>query len=94
MFRMARRLLLLLALPLFRPCFVPANVTVFLDCDDCLYQNHWATAEKLTKSISSYTHRLGVGREKAFDLYEEYGTCLKGLLAEGIIDREGAEAGL
>ena len=92
---MARRLLLLAALFLFRPlCFVPANVTVFLDCDDCLYQNQWATAEKLTKSISSYTQRLGVSASRAFGLYEAYGTCLKGLLAEGILDRQGAEAAL
>eukprot|EP00434_Breviolum_minutum_P002207 symbB.v1.2.001943.t2/scaffold55.1/size374282/25 len=68
-----------------------SNTVVFLDCDDCLYQNNWTTAEKLTDSIAAYTVRLGVDRAKAFALYEEYGTSLKGLLAEGILDEKGAE---
>ena len=33
---------------------------LFLDCDDCLYQNNWATAAKITTSIAAYTARLGV----------------------------------
>ncbi|CAJ1390430.1 unnamed protein product, partial [Effrenium voratum] len=64
---------------------------LFLDCDDCLYQNNWTTADKLTESIAHYTARLGVSEKKAYDLYQEYGTALKGLLAEKILDREGAE---
>ncbi|CAL1143158.1 unnamed protein product [Cladocopium goreaui] len=67
------------------------DVVLFLDCDDCLYQNNWTTAEKLTDSIAAYTARLGVSKEEAFALYEEHGTALKGLLAEGILDENGAE---
>jgi len=61
--------------------------TVFLDCDDCLYQNKWATAAKLTESIAAYTAKLGVSKERAYELYKTHGTCLKGLLEEGLIDK-------
>jgi len=64
---------------------------LFLDCDDCLYQNNWATAEKLTESIAAYTGRLGVDKSEAYALYQEHGTALRGLLAEGILDANGAE---
>ena len=64
---------------------------LFLDCDDCLYQNGWATAGKITKSIAAYTEGLGVSGEKAYSLYKEHGTCLKGMLAEGIMEAAGAE---
>ena len=64
---------------------------LFLDCDDCLYQNEWATAKKITLSISDYTARLGVSPEKAYALYKQHGTCLKGMLAEGIMTEDGAE---
>jgi putative hydrolase of the HAD superfamily/pyrimidine and pyridine-specific 5'-nucleotidase len=66
---------------------------VFFDCDDCLYQNDWATAKKITESIGKYTSQeLGISQAKAYELYKDHGTCLKGLLAEGIIDEAGAEA--
>ncbi|KAJ8613431.1 hypothetical protein CTAYLR_002307 [Chrysophaeum taylorii] len=65
--------------------------TVFIDCDDCLYQNNWKTARKITASIAAYTEKLGVGRERAYSLYKKWGTCLKGLLEEGIIDQAGVE---
>lgn len=59
---------------------------------DCLYQNQWATAAKITKSISSYTEKLGVSPERAYELYKTHGTCLKGLLLENLIDMDtGAE---
>merc|ERR1712194_558167 len=60
--------------------------TVFFDCDDCLYQNEWKTAEKITVAISTFTkERLGISPEKAYALYQEHGTCLKGLITEGMI---------
>jgi len=51
-----------------------------------LYQNDWATAQKITSAIASYTEQLGVSKEKSYALYKQHGTCLKGMLTEGIID--------
>jgi hypothetical protein len=68
---------------------------IFLDCDDCLYQNNWKTADKITTSIGAYTrNKLGISTEDAYELYKVHGTCLKGLLAgsEGRIDEDGAKA--
>ena len=67
-------------------------MTLFLDCDDCLYRNNWVTANKITESIAAYTQeKLNVDQKQAYALYKQHGTCLKGLLAEGIIDAAGAE---
>ena len=44
---------------------LPVSV-VFLDCDDCLYQNSWQTMRKITDKISKYTERLGVDSAKAY----------------------------
>jgi pyrimidine 5'-nucleotidase len=68
----------------------PARV-LFIDCDDCLYQNEWRTAEKITASIAAYTAKLGVSRDEAYALYKKHGTCLKGLLLEGKIGQDGVE---
>lgn len=58
----------------------------------CNIAPQWATAAKLTTSISDYTAKLGVSPERAYQLYKSHGTCLKGLLAEGLIDKDtGAE---
>jgi pyrimidine 5'-nucleotidase len=64
---------------------------VFIDCDDCCYQNDWRTAKKITAAIAKYTAKLGVSTEEAYKLYKQHGTCLKGLLVEGRIDAGGAE---
>jgi len=64
---------------------------VFVDCDDCLYQNNWSTAQKITDCIAAYTKQLGVSKEKAYELYQTYGTCIKGLLVEGVVDDAGVE---
>uniref|UniRef100_A0A7S3SAP1 Pyrimidine 5-nucleotidase n=1 Tax=Emiliania huxleyi TaxID=2903 RepID=A0A7S3SAP1_EMIHU len=64
---------------------------IFIDCDDCLYQNGWATARRITQSIGAYTATLGVSKDRAYQLYKEHGTCLKGLLVERILDEAGAE---
>jgi len=42
------------------PAMLQKPEVLFLDCDDCLYQNNWATAAKITTSIAAYTARLGV----------------------------------
>ena len=68
-----------------------ASQVIFVDCDDCLYQNDWATAAKITTSIAAYTANLGVSEEKAYALYKAHGTCLKGMLAEGFIASDAAE---
>ena len=68
-----------------------ASQVIFVDCDDCLYQNDWATAAKITTSIAEYTANLGVSEEKAYALYKAHGTCLKGMLAEGFIASDAAE---
>lgn len=70
---------------------MPSQPILFLDCDDCIYQNEWATAQKITTSIATYTSKLGVGKEKAYELYKTHGTCLKGMLAESIIKPQEAE---
>ena len=68
-----------------------ASQVIFIDCDDCLYQNDWETAAKITTSIAAYTANLGVSEEKAYALYKAHGTCLKGMLAEGFIASDAAE---
>eukprot|EP00962_Isochrysis_galbana_P056691 scaffold28768_cov130-Isochrysis_galbana.AAC.1 len=64
---------------------------LFLDCDDCLYQNNWATARKITSSIAAYTARVGVSQDRAYLFYKQYGTCLRGMMAEGLVDAAGVE---
>ena len=65
---------------------------LFLDCDDCLYQNGWRTEARITASIGEYLEaHVGVPASKAFELYKAYGSTLKGLLAEGTLDTSGAE---
>ena len=74
---------------------MPAATTraLFLDCDDCLYQNEWRTEARITANMSEYleTH-LGIDKEKANSLYKQYGTTLRGLLQEELINRDGADA--
>ena len=70
-----------------RPRFKPTHI--FIDCDDCMYQNNWTTAAKITNAIADYTKKLGVSKDQAYALYKQHGTCLKGLLVEGLIDEAG-----
>lgn len=59
----------------------------FFDCDDCLYQNNWKTAKLITAKIDEYcTEKLGLETGYAYTLYKKYGTCLRGLTEEKIID--------
>lgn len=62
---------------------------LFFDCDDCLYQNEWRVAALLTAKISAYcAERFGLSAERCYALYKQYGTCLRGLLEEGLMPRE------
>jgi pyrimidine 5'-nucleotidase len=69
----------------------PPVSVIFFDCDDTLYQNSWRTMRKITDSIEKYTERLGVDSAKGYELYKTYGTCLKGLLAEGFLKEADTE---
>lgn len=64
-------------------------LAIFFDCDDCLYFDDWKTANRLTHKIDEYcVQNLGLPKGKAYELYKNYGTCLKGLLAEDYLDKK------
>jgi|TARA_B110000090_G_scaffold149932_1_gene164516 putative hydrolase of the HAD superfamily/pyrimidine and pyridine-specific 5'-nucleotidase len=59
---------------------------VFFDCDDCLYQNDWNTAGLLTARIDEFcVSQLHLPTGKAYQLYKQHGTCLKGLTEEKLM---------
>ena len=61
--------------------------TIFWDLDDCLYKNDWKVANLLTARIEEFTvGKLGLQPGYAYELYKKYGTCLKGMMAEKILD--------
>ncbi|KAL3907389.1 MAG: hypothetical protein SGILL_008898 [Bacillariaceae sp.] len=65
----------------------PKPKVIFFDCDDCLYFDDWNTANKLTAKIEQWcVENAGLPKGKAYQLYKEHGTALRGLLAEGHID--------
>ena len=65
---------------------------MFVDCDDTLYFNNWATAVRLKDKISYFTStRLGLQDSYAWRLYQSYGTALRGLLNENLIPPERIE---
>ncbi|KAH9258139.1 pyrimidine 5'-nucleotidase [Batrachochytrium salamandrivorans] len=65
---------------------------LFFDCDDTLYFNDWATAIRLKDKISEFTSRqLGLDDEYAFELYQKYGTALRGLLEENLLPEDRVE---
>jgi pyrimidine 5'-nucleotidase len=65
----------------------PKPKVIFFDCDDCLYFDDWKTANKLTAKIEEWcVKKVGLPNGKAYELYKEYGTALRGLLAEGHIE--------
>jgi putative hydrolase of the HAD superfamily/pyrimidine and pyridine-specific 5'-nucleotidase len=60
---------------------------VFFDCDDCLYFDNWKTANELTAKIEQWcVEKVGLPEGKAYELYKQHGTALRGLLAEGYIE--------
>ena len=65
----------------------PKPKVIFFDCDDCLYFDNWKTANKLTAKIEEWcVNKVGLPKGKAYELYKQHGTALRGLLAEGYID--------
>jgi pyrimidine 5'-nucleotidase len=65
---------------------------IFVDCDDTLYFNNWATAVRLKNTISDFTSkRLGLEESYAWQLYKTHGTALRGLLQEKLIPKERIE---
>mmetsp|Transcript_28571 Transcript_28571/g.58404 ORF Transcript_28571/g.58404 Transcript_28571/m.58404 type:complete len:556 (+) Transcript_28571:130-1797(+) len=72
---------------------VSSNLVCFFDCDDCLYFNNWGTAKLLTAKIEHYCRdHLSLPEGKAYELYKKHGTCLRGLLEEGLIADSGVDA--
>jgi len=66
--------------------YSPKVQTIFFDCDDCLYVDNWKTVNLLMAKIDQYcVERYGLPSGQAYELYKQYGMCLKGLLAEGMI---------
>jgi putative hydrolase of the HAD superfamily len=64
----------------------PKLQAIFFDCDDCLYFDNWKTAKRLTKKIDEWcTREHGLPSGQAYQLYKQYGTALRGLLAEGYL---------
>ena len=65
--------------------FKPA--VIFFDCDDCLYKNDWKVANMLTRKIESFcAERLQMKEGYAYELYKKWGTCLRGMQQEGILN--------
>lgn len=65
----------------------PKIQAIFFDCDDCLYFDDWTTANRLTKKIDEWcTEQHGLPTGRAYELYKQYGTALRGLLAEGYLE--------
>jgi len=65
---------------------------IFVDCDDTLYFNSWATAAKMKNAVAQFhTKRLNHDEDYALQLYEKHGTALRGLLDDGIIPPDRVE---
>lgn len=60
---------------------------VFFDCDDCLYKNDWKVANMLTAKIEEFcSAKMNMKEGYAYELYKKYGTCLRGMQEEGLMD--------
>jgi putative hydrolase of the HAD superfamily/pyrimidine and pyridine-specific 5'-nucleotidase len=68
----------------------PKVQALFFDCDDCLYFDGWKVANKLTSKIDEWCVRHGLAPGQAYQLYKQYGTALRGLLAEGYLEATDA----
>jgi pyrimidine 5'-nucleotidase len=67
----------------------PKPKVVFFDCDDCLYFDNWNIAGHLTRKIEDHCQTaFNLPKGRAYELYKEHGTCLRGLIAEGFLDRD------
>ena len=50
------------------------------------YFDGWVLANKLTSKINEWCVNHGLKHGQAYELYKQYGTALRGLLAEGYLD--------
>ena len=67
----------------------PKPKVIFFDCDDCLYFDNWNIAGHLTTKIEDHCQEaFNLPNGRAYELYKEHGTCLRGLMAEGHIDKD------
>lgn len=64
----------------------PKPKAIFFDCDDCLYFDGWNVANLLTANIDKWCIKHGLRPGQAYELYKQYGTALRGLLAEGYLE--------
>ena len=70
----------------------PKPKVIFFDCDDCLYFDGWVVANQLTAKIDEWcTSKKQLPEGKAYELYKQHGTALRGLLAEGLLPNEQKE---
>ncbi len=71
----------------------PKPKVIFFDCDDCLYFDNWNIAGHLTTKIEDHCMEVfNLPNGRAYQLYKEHGTCLRGLMAEGHIDKDCPES--
>lgn len=66
----------------------PRPQVIFFDCDDNLYFDGWKTARKLTAKIDEECMKMGLEHGQAYQLFKQYGTALRGLLAEGYLEEK------
>ena len=64
----------------------PKIEAIFFDCDDCLYFDEWKVANMLTSKIELWFNERNFEKGYAYELYKKYGTALKGLQAEHLIE--------
>jgi len=64
----------------------PKPKVIFFDCDDCLYFDNWRVASKLTHKMNEWCKKLGLQEGQAYELYQNHGTTLRGLLDEGHLE--------
>ena len=64
----------------------PKPKVIFFDCDDCLYFDNWGVATKLTHKMNEWCKKLGLKEGEAYELYQNHGTTLRGLLDEGHLE--------
>lgn len=64
----------------------PKPKVIFFDCDDCLYFDNWRVATKLTHKMDEWCKKLGLQDGQAYELYQNHGTTLRGLLDEGHLE--------
>jgi len=66
---------------------------IFFDLDDCLYKNSWDTMDQITKKAEQCcTEVLSLPKGATSGFYEKYGSTVRGLVEEGLIQDEQVHA--